>query len=272
MDAIMAATHSQGSYILRSNGTLLYFGKHDQPDAGQHLLITKPQSMPYLSDIVHIGCGEVNAYALDGNGVLWQWPTTQALSAIPQRVEGLPGLISMSTGHGERVTAIDRENRAWAWRPWQYWESPEPTQLMPKYVYEDSGELIVSTAASFYGHTVLRSDGLIVSWGRNKGGALGSGLVDASPVPVQIPGLQKIDYLSEGSLYSKRYARDSSGQWWTWDESGARREAFEGLSKLEEIRCSGFGTFESNKQTFTVAKTMNGSLLTWGWNLQQPSW
>ncbi len=171
-----------------------------------------------------------SAMMIAGDGGLWVWGDNDDSSRLglghagvlerPERVPGLPGLISVSLGSGHAL-ALDSDGRVWAWgygydgelglgRLTEQRTTPAEVPGLPP----------VSDVSAGSSHSLaVAADGTVWAWGYNSKGQLalpaGTSVVYS---PYQVAGLA--DMIRVHSGRSTSFAIDSAGVLWAWGENG----------------------------------------------------
>lgn len=98
-------------------------GQPDPPDAIGELKLTKPTTIPNLSNIQSVEIGARQVYALDAEGVIWGWglnvsgvlgpESIGTTVVVPRKVPGLPPAKSFAFGVRPMILATD--GTVWEW-------------------------------------------------------------------------------------------------------------------------------------------------------------
>jgi alpha-tubulin suppressor-like RCC1 family protein len=176
--AVAGGGHSNGTYALRSDGTVWAWGYnfdgalgHGQPCApNQDCLSNVPVQVSGLTDATAIASGVYNGMALRADGTVWTWGANHQ------------GQL------GDGVTCGTQPN-------------PEGCRsFVPVRVADLTN---VTRVAAFYGGGyALRADGTVWSWGTNYGGTLGTTTIPEDQwavTPVQVMNLSGVGELSSGT-------------------------------------------------------------------------
>ena len=270
---IMAAAAGAHSLALKSDGTVWEWGiGYGPPEVPSS---STPLQVAGLSRIVFIAAGVHTAYAIDEDGDVWWWGEFQgtanrgnypAETATPLRYAELSGCVSVAVGRGFAL-ALDAEGRVWSWgenRSGALGIGLEGlVSVAPQIVSIPADEGVSAIAVADNSCSIILGAGQILSWGSNRFGELGGGGQDASFLPIPIPRLQNITFVSSGST---PFARRSDGTWFTWSDYATPRSSFPrpflDFAPMTEIQMSA----DVYSDAFFVAMKPDRTLWAWGYS------
>lgn len=167
------------SIFLKDDGTVVTWGVYydeSHPDGVGN--IKTPTSVKDLSYIVSVTAADYWGYALDIDGMVWEWgpeleaaPKTESFTA--QKVEGLSDIVEISS-EGSYNLALKADGTVWQWGEYEGLETIETPELVRD---QDGNALtgIVEIDAGEEHGLALSADGKLYSWGDNFYGQLGDG-------------------------------------------------------------------------------------------------
>ncbi|MGM1064407.1 RCC1 domain-containing protein [Saccharothrix sp. Mg75] len=225
---------------LASDGTVWSWGytRHGQiGDGVDHVeeVVTTPVRVAGLTDVVDLGSGFENGYAVKSDGTLWAWgsnhegllgngvacdrdvPATCS-SNVPVRVAGLTDVVEVS----DEGFALKADGTAWTWGT-NYagvlgTGEPDDEAVSTVPVRVSGLTDVVRIAGHSMNRYAVRSDGTLWAWGANSSGQMGNGVVEPGVgyrVPHAVPGLTGVAEVSISSTYIV-LALTSDGTVWAW--------------------------------------------------------
>ena len=224
--------------------------------------------------------GSVYAWGSNQYGILGQLPTQTPQSAHPLLISGLPVIQSIVSGE-QHALALDIDHMIWSWGANTFGQlgTGESATLMYTPVRIQGINDIVQIAAGKYHSLALKTDGTVLSWGRNDVGQLGdlTGLLQISPVQVRGPEgmgrLTQIIAIDAGDSHS--VALSSDGTVWSWGNN-----AYGQLGNGKFINCPSpvkvvlFGNNPltdivaiAARENRSLALKKDGTVWAWGSNL-----
>ena len=230
------------TYALQSSGTVWAWGSGAQGELGTgggHSSSTPVQIQGLPSDIVAIGAGYEQAFAVASNGTVWAWGTDTdgqlgdggacgKSCTTPVQVETLSSPAQVTGGYAHSLAAASN-GTVWAWGDNAYGQlgngttTNESTPIQTGTVHNVSTSVTTQTGYTYDGTGLLASrttaagtqsftwdealgTPLILSDGTN------SYIYGPGGVPIeQISSGGQVDYLAQDALGSTRLITDSSG-------------------------------------------------------------
>lgn len=196
--AVIVASHSRTSYVLRENGTVWGWGANGSGQVGDGsnnnsrstpVQVVERTTLIPLDSIIGISAGVVFGVALDEDGSVWAWGDDNN------------GEIGQNTVGQQYRGAVKVK-------------SPSGTGFFTDIVEVKAGDNFV---------VALRNDGTVWAWGDGTLGQLGDGTFLSSDVPVQVRDtsgqffLQNITAIGAG--YDHGLAMDSLGNFFSWGDN-----------------------------------------------------
>jgi alpha-tubulin suppressor-like RCC1 family protein len=211
------------SLALLTNGTVMAWGENEEGQLGNGKLTnaSSPVAVKALSGVSAIAAGAHHSLALLTSGALMAWGSNgygqlghaegseteeEGFSSVPVTVLGVSGASAIAAGGSHSVALVKGAVMTWG--------ADERGQLgnattarsfqTPATV---SGLTGVSAIAAGGQRTMaLLSSGIVIDWGDNEWGALGTGSAGGfSDVPVAVSGLGQVSGISAGTLHSLTY-------------------------------------------------------------------
>jgi len=270
-DAVMTATGSRYTVALKSDGSVWKWG-HTIGLAETALPALAPVQVPGLVGASYVAAGYRTAYAVLKNGELWWWgefdgdetqvgypPTSEA----PLLYQELAEMVAVSAGYGFAI-GVDSIGRLFSWGRNDTGQlgtgipySASRPQEVPGLGEDGVGAIATGRESSI----VLLSSGELLSWGRNQRGELGSGRLDESLLPVQVPGVSGV-MLARAGRTPAAAVRLQNGSWLAWGFAGAGP-----LSQLPATftAANGFSDLQTSwNRNFVLALKTSGTLVSWG--------
>ena len=264
---VAIASQAAGSYVLKSDGTVLAWGDNDpygQIGDGTTTNRLTPVQVAGLgpgSGVVAISGGALTGYALKSDGTVMAWgdnsegqagdgTTTNRLT--PVQVAGLgpgSGVVAIAGG-GRTGYALKSDGTVMAWGlgsegqigsgstggVTNSWLEPAPVQVSGL----GPGSGVVAIAGGFSNGYALKSDRTVLAWGLNSGGQVGDGTTQYKrSAPVQVSGLgpgSGVVAITGG--HDTGYALKSDGTVMAW---GANVGDGTGIGSFAPVQVSGLG-------------------------------
>ncbi|MEW5355393.1 RCC1 domain-containing protein [Streptomyces sp. 16-176A] len=223
------AVHNSGStfyVVLRDGGVVAWGADRFLVRAGRRQGydgVSVPQRVPGARNVVAMGPGLLNSFALraDGRVVGWGVNLTDVLGDTDgtrlRTVDGVSGAVGVASA-GEAVVAVRADGRVCAWGGNAHGllgveprggQTGRPVRVPgPTHAVQVAGGDDVAYA--------LDRDGAVWAWGRGASGALGDGDASdhASARPARVAGLPRIKRIAAYQLTA--YAIDTEGGLWGW--------------------------------------------------------
>src|SRR6266550_1146486 len=196
---------------LRTDGTVLAWGDNQFGELGNGATsapVVTPTVIPGLSNVVAVAAGALTAMALKNDGTVLAWGYNQDGEVgigtftpsvpTPTQVPGLSAVTAISVGGGD-LGALKADGTVWEWGDNTLGQlgtgSTARNNCCVASPQQAVGVSGVTAFALGSDHTVaVRSDGSVLTWGRNADGELGNGIASTSgcfciPTPAPVPGL-----------------------------------------------------------------------------------
>lgn len=181
-----------------------------------------PVQVQGLTQITSISSGPNCNLALDSAGTVWAWGRNiddvlgtgfplNAETLVPAPVQNLSGVIAIAAGENHSV-ALAHDGTVWAWGDNTYAQlGVVPTSLSGSPTPIQVGGLsnIIAIAAGSAHTLAIRNDGLLIAWGRNESGQLGS-VSTAYMLPQFVPNLTGVIAVAAGGENSLALKTDGS--------------------------------------------------------------
>ncbi len=240
--------------IVKSNGTIWTWGGNSSGQLGNKTMTPSEQPIQVinLKNIISLDLRDGAGYAADEEGNIWFWGyrliwVYDTVVVIPKKISLVTGVKQLQISSG--VTLLKDGGTVWRIN----WDYTYPTQyLSPEIIggmvnikkisgglalqnnddlceFPDRawveakngglGDELISDVQDVQNismsHTILlKNDGTVWAWGRNKGGYLGDGTFDDNPVPSQIDTLKNIIAISANG--SRCPALKNNRTVWFW--------------------------------------------------------
>ena len=233
---IASASAGTGHTLLLSNTGVVYaFGCNGSGQLGLSSSIQSaatPVQVPGLpAGITAVAAGNTFSLALDGNGNVWAWGTVSLANGTPLinygfapvQVAGLSGIRALAAGENHAL-ALKNDGSVMAWGSnsnGKLGDGSSANRLTPVPTLLTSGIKAVE-ASSEFSLALREADGVVLSWGINETGQLGSG--SNSPgfrvTPAPVVGLNQVQAIAAGKTFSgglgHALALRTDGTLWAW--------------------------------------------------------
>jgi hypothetical protein len=258
------------SVALKSDGTLATWGDntHGQLGDGSRTNRLIPATVPGLSGVVAVkaGHGYVVALKSDGTVVAWGYNAfrtlgdgTQTDRLTPVVVPGLAGAVAVAAG-ATHTLALNSDGTVMAWGndtfgqlgrgTWGFWSSS------PAAVTGLTG--VVAVAAGLQHSVALKSDGMVLAWGFNGYGQLGTGDTTQRSSPTVVPGLNGVVSVVAGDDYSM--ALKSDGTVVKWGSGTTYPVPVPGLTQVASL-----SALSASRLLFAAAVKSDGTVWELDW-------
>jgi alpha-tubulin suppressor-like RCC1 family protein len=214
------------SLALRDDGTVFAWGDDSSGElgSGRKLMSTTgiPVVFPNNGKVAAAEAGRNHSLALQTDGTVWAWGQndygqlgdgTNTGRSVPEKVNGLSGVIAVAAGDAHSVAATS-DGKVWAWgfnEDGELGNNDDTSVSTPVQVVNIPAVSAVKAGSS---HTVALSNGVVWTWGDNSYGQLGDQeglprlyadqvIIDANIVAVDAGG-------------DSTFAIDSFGEIWAW--------------------------------------------------------
>jgi len=228
---ITAASVGQDhTLLLRGNdGAVLAFGCNGAGQLGQPSQQVVPMAPARvvvaagLPRMKAVAAGADFSLALDVSGNVWAWGRppgnrTGVFNPVPTRVAGLANVDAIAAGDDHALALVG--GAVWAWgsnRNGKLGDGTEVDRAAPTLTLLTTG--ITAISAGGENSLALRTDRIVLSWGINETGQLGSGSGSPGyrPQPMPVVGLSDVVAIACGStLLSHSLAVRADGSVWAW--------------------------------------------------------
>lgn len=270
-DVAMTAVGSDYTLAMKQDGTVWQWGQRLTLSETSVDLV--PAQTPGISTASYIAAGLNTAYVVLEDGTVRWWGDfdgdfdTQsgypASTATPLAYSELTDMVAISAGNGFAV-GVDGIGRVFSWGRNDLGQLgtgiPFPASR-PEEIASLGTDGVGAIAAGRESSIILLSNGEVMAWGRNQRGELGTGRLDESLLPVQVPGVSGISQARAGRAPAAA-ARRNDGSWLAWGFTGAGP-----LSQMPAAftEASGFTDLKTSwNRDFVLATRANGTLVAWG--------
>ena len=227
LSGVVSVVSGASSVFLKSDGTVWGAGDGRFGQMGNGTT-TATNSIPVqasISNVIGIGSGTGNTYAVKSDGTVWAWGLTNqgqlgdgqggGLPTVnsPVQVPNLTGATKVVGGSGHAL-ALKSDGTVWGWGRNDFGQAGAGAGHRPAAVISGLTG-IVDIAAGEYYSSFLRNDGTVWSIGNNSQGRLGCG-GNCSGSPVQVSGLSNVIAIAAHIYQNSTVALKSDGTVWTW--------------------------------------------------------
>jgi alpha-tubulin suppressor-like RCC1 family protein len=271
-DVAMTSVGSRYTLAMKQDGTVWQWGQRlALPDTSTPNLV--PAQTPGISTASYIAAGLNTAYVVLEDGSVKWWgifdgdADTQsgypASTVTPLAYTELTDMVAITAGNGFAL-GVDGLGRVFSWGRndlGQLGTGIPFSASRPEEIASLGTDGVGAIAAGRESSIVLLSNGEVMAWGRNQRGELGTGRLDESLLPVQVPGISGISLARAGRAPAAA-ARRFDGSWLAWGFTGAGP-----LSQMPAAftEASGFTDLKTSwNRDFVLAARANGTLVAWG--------
>ncbi len=272
IDVAMTSVGSRYTLAMKQDGTVWQWGRRlGLPDTSTPDLV--PVQTPGISTASYIAAGLNTAYVVLGDGTVQWWgdfdgdfdtqsgyPTS---TTTPLAYTELTDMVAISAGNGFAL-GVDAIGRVFSWGRndlGQLGTGIPFSASRPEEIASLGTDGVGAIAAGRESSIVLLSNGEVMAWGRNQRGELGTGRLDESLLPVQVPGISGISLARAGRAPAAA-VRQFDGSWLAWGFTGAGP-----LSQMPSAfnEAAGFTDLQTSwNRDFVLAAKANGTLVAWG--------
>ncbi|MBQ1947070.1 MAG: hypothetical protein II359_00460 [Clostridia bacterium] len=225
---VHAAAGDNHTTLLLSNGKLMSVGcnRYGQLGIGSGCYAYRePVLLSGLENIEKVFAGEFDAYALEGNGTLWEWSETEPYPQISHLLDGTDKLLSDMVRTDYFTLLLMTDGSVYAMGDNAYGQlgngTTDDSDILVQ-VKDSTGtgflSNIIAIAAGDYHAMALTDGGLVYTWGRNHKGQLGNNTTTNQSLPVQVQELGGIAEIAAGGNCS--LARTETGNVYAWGNGG----------------------------------------------------
>lgn len=219
--------------FLKADGTVWAVGANLQGQLGEVTVGTnrsEVKQVPGLKNIVAIGAGRFNSYAIDSDGGLWGWGSNHfghlgfaantTPNYTPVKINGLPPLKKVTGGYAHVLA--------------------------------------------------LTTDGTLFAWGANDSGQLGLGHTQHQSTPTLVPGIGEVISIAAGTAHSVAVSKFGIAFAWGYNNlrqvspdtaTQLNSPTAVKLTRVAEVAVSSNESF---------ARTLNGEVYRWGNGFAEP--
>lgn len=236
-DAVEVCGGSLHSLVRRSNGLVRAMGAHNFGQLGDGTpadLVGRLRTVAVsgITNATAIACRGNHSLALLADGTVRAWGANSAGQLgdgtttdrnVPVVVTGLTNVIAIAAGNDYSL-ALRSDGSVWAWGSnvnGKLGDGTTSNRLTPTATLLTSG--ITAIAAGFMNSVALRgADGVVLSWGINETGQLGSGTLSPGfrPQPAPVINLSSVVAISFGSgALGHGLAVRADGTVWAWGDN-----------------------------------------------------
>ncbi|HRA33675.1 MAG TPA: hypothetical protein PK748_02040, partial [Acidimicrobiales bacterium] len=221
---------------LHTDGSVECWGRNAQGQLGDgsDTASQNPVGAAGVFDAISIAAGGDVSCAVLAGGTLQCWgsnqfgqlggSTPEPFSAVPLTIPGLSGVTQVSVAPFHVCAALE-DGSARCWGRTDFGQLGDGTVGAPfsfqssPFAVSGLGDVISVSAGSW--HTcALRSGGTVSCWGRNWQGALGTGDLVDSPVPIPVPALLGVAQVTAGSDDTCVLLTDGTVRCWGYNAFG----------------------------------------------------
>jgi len=268
---------------LRSDGSVWAWGTNRDGELGlgTNNLVTAPQRVANVTNIIAISAGALHSLAVQSNGIVWAWGLntdgrlgngTSTTSTNPVPVSRITNAVMVAAG-GSHSLAVLANGQVMAWGSNLGGQLGTGNTISTNQPLQAGGFTnVIAVAAGTNFSLALTANGNVYSWGTNNMGQLGLGNTTWQLSPVQITTLSNIVQIAAGSSHC--LARNSNGVVYAWG-GNAQGQLGDGttVNALAPEVVPNFGSATNLGAVKAIAAGYEGSaailktgrLFYWGW-------
>lgn|GEM_PF-3131265 len=271
------------SLALRSDGTVWTWGENGSGQLGDGSTIDRntPMQVSGLNGITAVACGNVHCLVLKSDGTVWAWglngygqlgdgSTTDR--SRPVQVSGLSEITAVSCGDGHSL-ALKSDGTVWAWGYNEYGQLGDgsTTNRSTPVQVQGLSDLITNIACGDLHSMVLKSNGLVQTWGYNCNGQLGDGTNTTRLSPVEVKNLSHevgdIVSIAAGSSFSLALKSDGTLRAWGNNYYGQLGNG-RNVNTVSPVTVTDLGGITAVASGFhhSLALRNDGTVYSWGYN------
>ena len=269
------------SVALKTDGTLWTWGRNQESQLGNGTTsnLNVPTQIGSDTNWQTIAAGDEYVVAIKQDGTLWAWGQNDAgqlgdntivNKTTPTQIGNDTNWAKISAGT-KHTLALKTNGTLWAWganNTGQLGDNTNVNKIIPIQIGSDTNWQNVM--ASILHSVAIKTDGSLWTWGDNTNGQLGDGTTVGKIFPINISSVGNCNSIAKGHQHT--IAKKSDGSLWAWggNASGQLGDAGSPSQKNSPVAVSGLATdwlMVNSKVSHTVALKTDGSLYSWGANL-----
>jgi alpha-tubulin suppressor-like RCC1 family protein len=287
------AAGSEHSLAIGSNGEIWCWGANGfgQLGSGTGSLQPIPVPVSNMTGATAVTAGAQHSLAIRNDNTVWGWGDNlvgaiitpmAGVTSYPYRAQitnlPAPGVAALAAG--DRFTIACRSNGTvlgWGNNASGQIGAPlgppgGPVVQVPTLIGTTPANTVTSVACGFSHSMARASSGILWTWGSNAQGQLGNNSMAAnSTTPVQVTGLSSVSAIAGGWTHSLAVVGSGPGSTvWAWGSNNAFELGYVGPLSRVPVQVAGLTGVSAvgAGEAFSVALKTDGTVWTWGRNLQ----